>query len=52
MTVAVEPEVQAERREVLVSRKKFERARESQAELIPIERQAFHLLEHLSEVHG
>lgn len=52
MTVARETEVQAERREVIVSRQEVESAGEPQAQLVSVQRHTFNLLEYLGEVHG
>jgi uncharacterized protein YdhG (YjbR/CyaY superfamily) len=52
MAVAGEAEVEAQRCEVMVLRKQMERAGKAQSQLIAIERHAFDLLKHLSEVDG
>src|SRR5262245_24746071 len=52
MTVAVETEVQAQGREIVILRKQCERPRESEPQLVAIERHPLDLLKHLREVHG
>src|SRR5262249_54953081 len=47
VAMAGEPEVLAERREIVVSLQEIERAGEAQAELVAVERDAFHALEDL-----
>ena len=51
MAVAVEPEVQAQRREVVISREKLQRSRQPQPQLVAIQGDPLNLLEYLREVH-
>ena len=51
VAVAGEAEVESERGEVVVLREQVQRPRETQPEMIAIERQALDLLEHLREIH-
>src|SRR6266404_7338345 len=50
VTVAGKTQVERELAQVVVLAKQVECARETQAQLIAIQRQAFHLLEHLGEI--
>ena len=50
MAVAGEAEVEPEGGQIVVLRKEVERARETQAQLVAIERHALDLLEHLRQV--
>ena len=50
MTMAVETEVETQRREVVILREELQRPRESQPQLVAIERDPFDLLEYLREV--
>src|ERR1700678_4103493 len=52
MAVAGEAQVHPESAEVLISTKQVQGARQSQSQLIAVQRHPFHLLEHLREVHG
>jgi len=50
MTVARESEVEAETGEILAATKEMKRPRETQTQLIPVERESFCLLKHLREI--
>ena len=52
MTVARESEIEAEAGQILVAAEQMQRPRESQTQLIPVERQAFNVLEHLRQIDG
>src|SRR4051812_48267152 len=52
MAVAGEAELQAQRGEIVVLAEQIEGPREAQAQLIPIQRHAFHLLKDLREIYG
>jgi hypothetical protein len=49
--VAIEPEIQAQGRQVVISREKLQRSRQPQPQLIAIQGDPFNLLEYLREVH-
>ena len=51
MTVAGETQLKGERGQIVALGQQIQRTRESQTQLIPIERHAFHLLEQLREIH-
>src|SRR5262245_37523616 len=52
MTVAVEPEIQAQRREGVILREELPRTRGAEPQLVAIQGNPFHLLKHLREVDG
>src|SRR3954468_1929310 len=51
MAVARKAEVRGQPGQVVALRELVERAREAQPQVVAIQRQAFHLLEHLREIH-
>ncbi len=51
MAVAGEAKVEAQDGEVVILSEKVQRARQAKAQLVTIQRQAFHLLEDLREIH-
>ena len=52
MTVARKSEIEAETGEILAAAEEMERPRKAQTELIAVQGQTFHLLEHLGEING